>query len=102
MADMGEDKVIISGVHVDLTKSLKDMVNNKVAKLFRHDGRIIRIRVALEKSNQDEFVANGHIEIGGPDIKARAVTGDLYKSIDDMISKLDRQLVDNLKIGNEK
>ena len=103
---MNDKEVIISGVHVDLTNALKDMVNEKVRKLFSHDSKIIRIRVALEmaknKAHQDEFVAHGRIEIGGPDIEAKAATGDLYKSIDAMVDKLDRQLVDALKIEKEK
>jgi putative sigma-54 modulation protein len=91
---------------VDLTESLKDVVNEKVRKLFRHDKKIIRIRVSLEmsknKAHTDEFIAHGHVEIGGPDLEARAATGDLYKSIDAMVEKLDRQLTESLKIVKEK
>ncbi|MDR1890823.1 MAG: ribosome-associated translation inhibitor RaiA [Puniceicoccales bacterium] len=95
---MSNQEVIISGVHVELTDSLKSIVHDKVHKLFNHDGKIIRIRVTLEmsknKAHQNEFIAHGHVEVGGPDLEARSATGDLYKSIDAMVSKLDRQLVD--------
>jgi putative sigma-54 modulation protein len=95
---MSEQEIIISGVHVDLTESLKAIVSEKVRKLFHHDSEIIRVRVTLEmaknKAHQDEFVAHGHVEIGGPNIEAHAATEDLYKSIDAMVGKLDRQLVD--------
>ncbi|MDR2779007.1 MAG: ribosome-associated translation inhibitor RaiA [Puniceicoccales bacterium] len=95
---MNNQEVIISGVHVDLTDSLKSVVRDKVYKLFNHDGKIIRVRVTLEmsknKAHQDEFIAHGRVEIGGPDLEARAATEDLYKSIDAMINKLDRQLID--------
>jgi putative sigma-54 modulation protein len=103
---MSEQEVIISGVHVDLTESLKAIVHEKARKLFNHDSKIIRVRVTLEMSknraHQDEFVAHGHIEIGGPDIEARAATEDLYKSIDLMVDKLDRQLIDVIKIEKDK
>ncbi|MDR3144369.1 MAG: ribosome-associated translation inhibitor RaiA [Puniceicoccales bacterium] len=95
---MSDQEIIISGVHVDLTESLKAIVSEKVRKLFHHDREIIRVRVTLEmsknKGHQDEFVAHGHVEIGGPNIEAQAATEDLYKSIDAMIGKLDRQLLD--------
>ena len=99
----GKD-VIISGVHVDLTDSIKSVVNDKLNKLFAHSSSIIRVRVILEasknKTEGKEFIARGKVEIGGPDIKATASTDDLYKSIDDMINKLDRQLVDRTKAQN--
>jgi putative sigma-54 modulation protein len=103
---MSEQEVIISGVHVDLTESLKSVVNEKAHKLFNHDSKIIRVRVTLEmaknKAHKDEFIAHGRVEIGGPDIEAKAATEDLYKSIDAMVGKLDRQLVDMVKIGKDK
>ncbi|MDR1595845.1 MAG: ribosome-associated translation inhibitor RaiA [Puniceicoccales bacterium] len=103
---MKDQEIIISGVHIDLTDSLKDIVSEKVRKLFNHDRKIIRVRVTLEmsknKAHQDEFIAHGHIDIGGPDIEAKAATEDLYKSIDAMVNKLNRQLVDSIKIENEK
>jgi putative sigma-54 modulation protein len=103
---MSDQEIIISGVHVELTDSLKSVVNGKVRKLFNHDGNIIRVRITLEmaknKAHHDEFIAHGHIDIGGPDIEARAQTEDLYKSIDAMVDKLDRQLVDFVKMENER
>jgi putative sigma-54 modulation protein len=103
---MSEQKIIISGVHVDLTESLKAIVSEKIQKLFHHDNSIIRVRATLEmaknKDHQDEFIAHGRIEIGGPDIEAKAATEDLYKSIDLMIDKLNRQLIDSNKIEMKK
>lgn len=100
---MSDREIIISGVHIDLTDAIKAMVNEKAQKLFAHNNAIIRVRVSLEvsknKAHQDEFIARGKIEIGGTDIEASAATNDLYKSIDDMINKLDRQLVDQNKIN---
>ena len=99
----GQD-VVISGVHVDLTDSIKSVVNDKINKLFAHSSSIIRVRVILEasknKTEGKEFIARGKVEIGGPDIEATASTDDLYKSIDDMVNKLDRQLVDRTKTQN--
>ena len=93
--------IIISGVHLDLTDALKQIVQEKAEKLFRHDEKIIRVRFDLEhataKDPLTEFIAKGRIEIQGPDIVASAVSNDLYKSIDLLIQKLDRQISERSK-----
>ena len=93
---MPNPDVIITGRHIDLTDALKNIVNEKAVKLFNHDTHIIRLRVELEYNQNvtslKEFIAKGHIEMRGPILNASAETEDLYKSIDDMINKLDRML----------
>lgn len=88
--------IIISGNHLDLTDALKQAVYDKMDKLFRHESHIIRLRVELEYnqniSHQKEFIAKGHIEINGPTIVVSVESEDLYKSIDLLSTKLDRQL----------
>lgn len=95
---MNNHEIIISGVHLDLTESLKRMVNEKAQRLFNHEDRIIRLRVELENmvnkgdGKRQEFIAKGHIEIHGPPMVVSAASDDLYKSIDQMVNKLDRKL----------
>ena len=93
---MNNHDVIITGRHIELTDSLKFIVHEKAEKLFNHDDRIIRLRVELEYNqnvtNQKEFIAKGHIEMRGPGLNVTSETEDLYKSIDDMVHKLDRML----------
>ncbi len=93
---MKTHEVIITGLHLDLTDAIKHAVNEKLEKLFRHDEQIIRIRVELEhfnnRSQEAAFVCKGHVEIHGPDLVVSAATDDLYKSMDEMVEKLDRKL----------
>lgn len=94
---MKQHDVIISGHHLELTEALKTTVLQKVQKLFAHEERIIRIRVDLcfnprANSHANEFAAKGHIEIRGSDIIITEESDDLYKSIDQLIDKLDRGL----------
>ncbi len=95
---MNNHEIIISGVHMDLTESIKRIVHEKAERLFAHEERIIRLRVELEDmvnkgdGKKQEFVAKGHIEINGPPMIVSVATDDLYKSIDQMVSKLDRKL----------
>ncbi len=89
-------RVIVRGVHLDLTAALKTIAEEKVDRLFRHQERIIRVRLDLEhdktRAVRQAFVAKGHIEIRGPDLIASVASDDLYKSLDQLVDKLDRML----------
>ncbi|MEM8866725.1 MAG: ribosome-associated translation inhibitor RaiA [Verrucomicrobiota bacterium] len=94
---MKQHDVIISGLNMDLTEAMKNMVSDKAEKLFEHDDHIIRMRVELEydshqKSHQKEYIAKGQLEVRGNDHFVTVATDDLYKSIDQMVQKLDRML----------
>ena len=87
--------IIISGTHLDLTEALKQVVLEKVTKLFEHENQIIRIRVELSvvhANHTKAFVAKGLLEIRGRDLVANVTSDDLYKSIDLLQLKLDRML----------
>ena len=103
---MKQHDVIISANHFDLTESIKNIVHQKVEKLFQHESRIIRLRVELEQKHnsksRDEFVARGLLERRGPSIVVSESTQDLYKSIDHMVSKVDRQLRRSSRLGRVK
>jgi putative sigma-54 modulation protein len=89
-------EVIVSGIHLELTPSLKTYVQEKVERLFRHEERIVRLRVELECDSKQavgqRFTAKGHIQIHGPDINAHEVADDCHKSVDFLVDKLDRML----------
>lgn len=90
------DKVIISGANMDLTEAIKGLIHEKSEKLFKHNHDIIRLNVHvgpdIKKNAKETFTAKAHLEVNGPDIHASETTEDLYKSIDGMMQKLDRQL----------
>jgi putative sigma-54 modulation protein len=89
-------KLLIRGVHLKLTEALRAYVVNKAGRLLRHNDYIIRLRVDLEHDKTAtvarQFVAKGHIEIGGPDLIAAVNSDDAYKSIDLLTDKLDALL----------
>ena len=91
--DNNSHELIVSGIHFDLTPAIKTFVHDKMERLFRHDERIVRIRVELEYDSKHDvdhkFVAKAHIVIHGPDINATAQSDDCYKSIDLLVDKLD-------------
>jgi putative sigma-54 modulation protein len=86
-------KLIVRGVHLDLTEALRVAAAEKTARLLRHNDHIIRLRVDLELDKTHEvgsqFIAKGHIEIAGPDLLASVTSDDCYKSLDLLVDKLD-------------
>jgi putative sigma-54 modulation protein len=93
---MSTHEVILSGIHLELTDALKDVVHSKMERLFKHETRIVRLRVELEhascKNHLGEFIAKGHIILSGPEITITVASESLYKSIDLLVDKLDRKL----------
>ncbi|QYM78649.1 ribosome-associated translation inhibitor RaiA [Horticoccus luteus] len=89
-------KIIVRGLHLDLTEALHNAALSKAERLLRHEERIIRIRIDLDhdktRSAGTHFIARGSMEISGPDIFASAESDDAYKSLDLLVEKLDRML----------
>jgi putative sigma-54 modulation protein len=88
--------IIVSGIHLDLTPSLKFYAKEKMSRLLRHDERIVRIKVELECDRKHDrshkFNAKAHLEVRGPDINAAVSSEDCHKSIDLLVDKLDQSL----------
>ena len=96
MNSQNTHEVIVSGIHLDLTPSLKTYVREKAERLFRHEERIIRLRVELECDRSPasgvQFTAKGRIEIHGPDLNASVRADECHKAVAMLIDKLDRML----------
>lgn len=103
---MNNHELIISGRHLDLTDSLKTFVREKTDRLFRHEDRIVRIRVELEadkvQAREHLFRAKGIIEINGPDMVASESSEEMHKSIDLVIDKLDRMIRRRARLAKVK
>ena len=89
-------ELIVSGIHLDLTPALKTYVSEKTDRLFRHEERIIRLRVEIEfdqrQTVSQRFTAKGHIEIHGPDMNASVSADECHKAVALLVEKLDRML----------
>ena len=99
-------KIIMQGIHVELTEALQNAIREKFSAILRHHGRIIRINVRLhhdQQRGQTHFYnATGQVEISGPDIVASAKGDDAYNAIDELVEKLDQQLRDRHERRKEK
>ncbi|MSU48204.1 MAG: ribosome-associated translation inhibitor RaiA [Opitutus sp.] len=96
MNSQNTHEVIVSGIHLELTPSLKTFVREKAERLFRHEERIVRMRFELECDRSPavgvQFKAKGHIEIHGPDMNASVEADECHKAVAMLIDKLDRML----------
>ena len=90
--------MIVSGIHLELTPSLKTFVQEKAERLFRHEERIIRLRVELEFDAKQavgaRFKAKGHVMINGPDLNASVEAEECHKAVALLVDKLDRMMSD--------
>jgi len=88
-----ESKLLVRGIHLDLTEALRTAVADKAARILRRNHRIVRLRVDLEFDRTGatgrQFIAKGHIEIAGPDLIASVASEEAYQSLDLLFDKLD-------------
>lgn len=96
MNRQNQQELIVSGIHLELTPSLKTFVHEKAEKLFRHEERILRLRVELEYDPKEDFgtrfKAKGHVAIYGPALNACVESDECHKAVSLLADKLDRML----------
>lgn len=99
-------KLILQGVHIELTPAMQNIIRDKFAVLLRHNEWIVRINIRLNKTQakgkQAHFAAVGHIEIGGPDLVAHVEGPEAYDVLDGLVEKLDKLLRDRHERRKDK
>ena len=83
-------QVNLSGHHVDITDSLRNYVNEKIARLDRHFDQALDIHVVLTVEKL-RHKAEATLHVSGGSLYANDVREDMYAAIDGLIDKLDRQ-----------
>ena len=87
----------ISGHHIDVTPALRSYVTNKLDRISRHFDQVVDVKVILTIENQKEKErrqrAECNIHVKGNDLFAESSHHDLYAAVDELVDKLDRQVV---------
>lgn len=87
----------ISGHHLDVTPALRNYVTTKLDRITRHFDQVVGVKVLLSVENQKEKEKRQHAEcsvrVKGSDLFAESAHGDLYAAVDELVDKLDRQVV---------
>ncbi len=85
-------QVSVTGHHVEVTDSLRVYVNEKINKLKRHFDNVTDVHVILTVEKLEQK-AEATVQISGAKLFADDVREDMYQAIDNMIDKLDRQII---------
>jgi putative sigma-54 modulation protein len=87
----------ISGHHLDVSPALRNYVTTKLDRITRHFDQVVDVKVILTVENQREKErrqkAECNIHVKGNDMFAESSHADLYAAVDDLVDKLDRQVV---------
>ncbi len=82
----------ISGHHLDITPALRQHSNEKLSKIKHHFDQVMNVNMILEVQ-KDVQTAEATIHVRGADLFAKAQSSDMYVSIDQLINKLDSQII---------
>ena len=85
-------QVSLSGHHVEITDSMRNYVNEKVAKLDRHFDQALDINIVLTVEKL-RHKAEATLHVSGGSLHADDVQEDMYAAIDALADKLDRQVI---------
>jgi ribosome hibernation promoting factor len=87
----------ISGHHLEVTPALREYVLTKLDRITRHFDQVVDVNVLLtveklkEKERRQKAEVTLHVK--GKDIFVEQAHEDLYAAIDQLMDKLDRQVV---------
>jgi putative sigma-54 modulation protein len=87
----------ISGHHLEVTPALRTYVAGKLDRITRHFDQVVDVKVLLSIENQTEKErrqkAECNIHVKGSDMFAESAHEDMYAAVDELMDKLDRQVV---------
>lgn len=85
-------QIELTGHHIDITPALRNFVNDKFKRLERHFDHVINTHVVLTVEKL-RHRAEASMLVSQNTIFADAIHEDMYAAIDQLIDKLDRQIV---------
>ncbi len=85
-------RISISGKNLEISDYLRDLVEKKVNKLERYFAQDTEVQVTLSVE-KNRHIVEVTIPYDGGLIRAEEVTGDMYASIDNVLDKLEKQIL---------
>jgi putative sigma-54 modulation protein len=87
----------ISGHHLEVTPALRTYVTSKLGRITRHFDQVVDVKVLLtvekQKEKEKRQRAECNIRVKGSDLYAESAHEDLYAAVDELVDKMDRQVV---------
>jgi putative sigma-54 modulation protein len=87
----------ISGHHLELTPSIREYAQSKLARVTKRFDQVIDIHAifsvgpAVDKDKRHKAEIN--LRVKGKELHAESISQNLYAAIDAVIDKLDRQVI---------
>ena len=82
----------LSGHHVEITTAIREYVASKLERIERHFDHVIDVNVIMTVQKLDQTI-EANVHLSGKDIHVHSNHGDMYAAIDELIDKLDRQVI---------
>ncbi|MDP2870810.1 ribosome hibernation-promoting factor, HPF/YfiA family [Methyloversatilis sp.] len=90
----------ITGHHLEVTQPIRDYIESKLERVIRHFDHVTSVSVILtvEKLRQKAEVT---LHVRGRDIFVESESEDMYATLDNLMDKLDRQVLKHKEKSNE-
>jgi putative sigma-54 modulation protein len=82
----------LTGRHVEISPAIREYVTSKLTRINRHFDHVIDVEVIMTVEKLDQRV-EANVHLSGKDIHVCANDGDMYAAIDELMDKLDRQVI---------
>jgi len=88
------NKITFTGHNIEITDTLRDVIKRKFERIKRHfSNDILNTHVILTAQGVNNSI-EATIQVAGAVINAKGTNEKMYKAIDEMFYKLDRQIGD--------
>lgn len=81
-----------TGHQMEVTPALRAIAEEKLEKLDRHYDRITGVHVVFNVEKLSQIV-EATVHVAHAELHARAESENMYNALDELIDKLDRQLI---------
>ncbi|PVZ71923.1 ribosome hibernation-promoting factor, HPF/YfiA family [Pelagibaculum spongiae] len=82
----------ITGHHLEVTPALREHIEEKLDRIRRHGSKISNTHVVLNVE-KGRHTAEIQMNVEGAQLVANCESDDMYRAIDSMTDKLDRQII---------
>lgn len=84
--------IIVNGRHLEITQALKSYSEDKIGRFEKYLSNISEavVTLSVEKYRHKAEVL---LKVNGSMIQAESVTGEIYSAIDEVVEKLEKQVV---------
>ena len=82
----------LTGHHVEITPSIREYVTSKLERISRHFDQVIDVNVIMSVQKLDQMI-EATVHLSGKDIHVACHDADMYAAIDNLVDKLDRQVI---------